>query len=226
VALAHFHSIDDEFHAGGLGAVRLSDAMSRVDSYVGQVVEHLEASPTPTLLILFSDHGLHDTEGGLGEHGSFRHEDMYAFTAFKAFGATMEGSRPTISLVQDGAVIDSFDIEGMEALPFKEGNLNVRSSRGETTSLFRGVLVRDLIELTSGKTSVTSLTFTSRDGLSISLPVEWTDDGEMTMLAYMKDGAPFPEGEGPFRLVVPQDLAGEYNGQYCLKDVASMEVAL
>ncbi|MCU0800132.1 MAG: alkaline phosphatase family protein [Candidatus Thermoplasmatota archaeon] len=224
VVLAHFHSIDDEFHRTGSGSEGLALAMSRIDSYIGQVVEMLEASSTPSMLMLFSDHGLHDVSGGMGEHGSFRHEDMYAITAYRTFGTHAVEVLPSISIIWGGSVMEVMDLEELEAMPYLEESYAIRSSHGEVTSLFRGVMVHDLIELKAGSLQFTSLTFSAGDGFSLSLPWEWAEEGAGTIIAYRQDGAPLAGGEGPFRLVVPQELAGEYNGQYCLKDVTKVEV--
>jgi hypothetical protein len=224
IVLAHFHSVDDEVHEGGTASEGAALAISRVASSVGVVIERLRSSSTPTLLLIFSDHGLHDVAGGKGEHGSFRHEDMYAMTAFATFGAVSEGPEPSLSLMNEGVVIEVLEIDELVSLPFLEGSYEVRSSNGVSTSLFRGVLVSDLINLTTGGRSYTSVTFTAMDGLSMSLPREWVAEGSITMVAYLRDGSQVPEGEGPLRLIVPQELAGEYNGQYCLKNVVSMEV--
>jgi hypothetical protein len=32
------------------------------------------------------------------------------------------------------------------------------------------------------------------------------------------------DGEGPFRLVIPQRFPGEYNGQFCVKFVVVLEI--
>ncbi len=224
MVLAHFHSVDDEVHDGGTASEGAALAMSRVASSIGVVIERLRGSSTPTLLIIFSDHGLHDVAGGKGEHGSFRHEDMYAMTAFATFGAASEGPEPSLSLMNEGVVVEVLEMDELVSLPFIEGTFEVRSSNGVSTSLFRGISVSDLIDMTIDEDGYTSVTFTAMDGLSMSLPREWVGEGSITMVAYLRDGSQVPEGEGPLRLIVPQELAGEYNGQYCLKGVVSMEV--
>lgn len=71
----HFHGIDDAGHTYGIDAPEYAAAIQYVDQAVGQIISKL---PQNSLLIIFSDHGMHNSNSPakLGEHGHLYSEDM------------------------------------------------------------------------------------------------------------------------------------------------------
>ena len=71
----HFHGVDDYGHTYGVGGPEEPKKMTEVDGYVRQIGQAL---PPDTLVIIGSDHGMHNEPGGerAGNHGTLRPEDM------------------------------------------------------------------------------------------------------------------------------------------------------
>ena len=71
----HFHGVDDVGHTYGTGVQEELDKMREVDGYVRDICQAL---PPDTLVIIGSDHGMHNESGGerAGNHGTLRLEDM------------------------------------------------------------------------------------------------------------------------------------------------------
>jgi hypothetical protein len=71
----HFHGIDDLGHAYGPVTGEVLNKVVEVDAYVGQIYEIL---PENTLIIIFSDHGMHyeKEEEEYGNHGNLIYDDM------------------------------------------------------------------------------------------------------------------------------------------------------
>ncbi len=72
----HFHGIDDVGHTFGPDAEEVLAKMSEVDAYVRNLCLAL---PSNTLVLIFSDHGMHTVGEGerLGNHGTLLAEDMF-----------------------------------------------------------------------------------------------------------------------------------------------------
>lgn len=68
----HFHEIDDMGHSFGENSEEYENALIRVDSYIKQIYQAL---PEHTLVIIFSDHGMHTTQDG-GNHGTLTAFDL------------------------------------------------------------------------------------------------------------------------------------------------------
>jgi len=68
----HFHEIDDMGHSFGPDSPEYEQALIRVDSYLTKIYEAL---PEKTLLAIFADHGMHETDNG-GDHGTLTAEDL------------------------------------------------------------------------------------------------------------------------------------------------------
>lgn len=73
--LVHFHGIDDAGHTYGPGAAEEIETIRYVDQAVGRL---LAALPEATMVIVFTDHGMHavQQEGRLGDHGHLIERDM------------------------------------------------------------------------------------------------------------------------------------------------------
>jgi hypothetical protein len=68
----HFHEIDDMGHSYGPYSEEYKDAMIRVDSYLEGIISAL---PEDTLIAIFADHGMHETDDG-GNHGALIASDL------------------------------------------------------------------------------------------------------------------------------------------------------
>lgn len=71
----HFHGIDDLGHQYGPNTDEVLDKVVEIDAYVGEICEIL---PENTLIIIFSDHGMHyeKEEEEFGNHGNLINDDM------------------------------------------------------------------------------------------------------------------------------------------------------
>jgi len=221
VVLAHYHSVDDAGHEGFALDEGLGNASDFIDRSVGEVVSMLSDTSVPTLLILFSDHGMHASNEG-GEHGEYSHEDLFAFTAWRTFGDAAPLDVCALE-VEMGERTMKFDLPDLMNMTATVGTYAVRSSTSNGTHVFTGVEVATLLEAAGAGAGWTSLEMSASDGYALSVPGEWAAPGSGLMIAYAVDGRPLVD-DGPLRLIVPQTLAGEYNGQFCLKSVSSVEV--
>jgi len=72
----HFHGIDDVGHAYGPDSEQVLTKMTEVDGYVQNLCLAL---PKSTLVLIFSDHGMHAVDEGerRGNHGSLLAQDMF-----------------------------------------------------------------------------------------------------------------------------------------------------
>ena len=79
----HFHGIDDCGHTYGPNSDEVMEKVAEVDSYVGQIEELI---PENSLIIIFSDHGMHavQEEDEKGNHGNLIYEDMVIPIIIKA----------------------------------------------------------------------------------------------------------------------------------------------
>ncbi len=59
-------------HSFGENSEEYENALIRVDSYIEQIYQSL---PEQTLVIIFSDHGMHTTQNG-GNHGTLTAFDL------------------------------------------------------------------------------------------------------------------------------------------------------
>jgi hypothetical protein len=219
LVLAHFHSFDDNAHDSGPSGAAAVNALRTLDGYVGRITEAIEGSGRPAMLILFSDHGTH-AEGKQGSHGEFRHEDIYSFFSWRAIGKSLEeGSALTLSL--DGAMTELKMVE-LKAMDPVEGSYSLRSSKSNLTNVYEGVPLQDLIALTGINGDPGTIKLVSADGYGVSMDRSWAQDRRV-IVAYSLDGGALVE-DGPLRLIVPQDLAGEFNAQYCIKFLVRIEV--
>jgi hypothetical protein len=215
--MAHFHSYDDTAHEDGALGPNATATLRALDGYVGRIARSAASDGKPTLLVLFSDHG----SPAVGRHGKFRSEDMYSMLSWEVLnGGSAEGTALTVSL--DGAVKANLSMAIIETMPHVEGQYPLRSSRANLTNSYQGVPLEDLIALTGVDGTPSSVRLVSSDGLSAAIDPAWIADRRVIM-AYAKDGAPMVE-EGPLRLIVPQEVAGEFNAQYCVKYLVRLEV--
>jgi len=219
LVMAHFHGIDDAMHDQGPISPGTMEAIRTVDSWIGHVATTIEEQGVPTLLVLFSDHGGHRTDEG-GAHGSFVSEDMYSIVAWKAYGGEALPPPPALTVRSKIGTVAELDMGSLRALPSQTGEYVLRSSSYTETSTFTGVSVAYLIDLVGEGPG--GVVVEASDGYATFIRAEWASDTRV-IIAYDMDGSPMT-GTDELRLIVPQDLAGEYNAQYCVKHVISVEV--
>lgn len=70
--VVHLKSTDSEMHDHGPDSEESRESLKHADEYIGKVLGHLEPRTT---VIIYSDHGGHDTIGG-GNHGTLLPDDM------------------------------------------------------------------------------------------------------------------------------------------------------
>jgi predicted AlkP superfamily pyrophosphatase or phosphodiesterase len=68
--LVHFHGIDDRGHDKGALSPDTMEIISKTDEYIKLLLSEWNGA-----VIITSDHGMHDISG-VGDHGSFRYEDL------------------------------------------------------------------------------------------------------------------------------------------------------
>ncbi len=223
IVLGHYHSIDDAGHRSGPGSVDHTDAVEEIDRYMGEVVSFLENGIKPSILIVFSDHGMHEGDDGLGVHGEFRHEDMFSVFGYALLGGAEPLPEPGLTITDDISSPVEITFEEFMELPSVESYLLVTGSGGDEGGNYRGVELSTVMGLYSSGDPLT-IRLSAIDGYAVTLPVHYADEGSGVILAYEKDGEGLGD-DGPIRLIVPQSLAGEYNGQECLKGVIRLEVS-
>lgn len=69
----HFHGIDECGHKYGPSSDAVFEKIAEIDGYIGQILKIL---PKDTLVIIFSDHGMHRMEDDKGKHGNLIESDM------------------------------------------------------------------------------------------------------------------------------------------------------
>lgn len=222
VIMAHYHLLDDTGHRFGINSGEYEGALSILDSRVGEVMQELRSSDRSTLLVLFSDHGMHDDADGLGVHGSMDHRDMFAMTAYGLFGGAEESPEPGIVIGGSTENEVEYTLDEFRSLPSLVGNYTLKSSGGPQTNRYTGVPLHELLQ-EARPVGGTSIKACSVDGMSIQYPIDYSYEGSGVIVAYAMNGKDLTD-DGPLRVIVPQSLAGEYNSQVCLKRVVRIEV--
>ena len=68
------------------------------------------------------------------------------------------------------------------------------------------------------------------DHFAYTLTLDEVNSTQDIIIAYKKNGnyidSYYDNGEGPLRLIIPQRFDGDWNGQFCVKFVASIEITL
>ena len=222
IVLGHYHSIDDAGHQSGPESEDHLEAMSNINGYVGEVISFLENGTEPSILITFSDHGMHEGRDGLGVHGEFRHEDMFSIVGYELLGGAEPLPEPGLTVVDDISSTVEITFEEFVELPTVEAYLVVKGSKGDEGGNYRGVELSTIVDLHTSGDPVT-IRLSAMDGYAVTLPGHYADEGSGVILAYEKDGEGLGD-DGPIRLIIPRSIAGEYNGQECLKGVIRLEV--
>ena len=68
------------------------------------------------------------------------------------------------------------------------------------------------------------------DHFAYVLTLDEVNDTQNIIIAYKKNGdyieSYYDGGEGPLRLIIPQKFSGDWNGQFCVKFVSSIQITL
>lgn len=74
----HFHGIDDAGHTYGPDSQKVVEKIIEINGYLEQIIERL---PENTMVVTFSDHGMHSIDGkqDKGNHGNLIAQDMVVF---------------------------------------------------------------------------------------------------------------------------------------------------
>lgn len=91
----------------------------------------------------------------------------------------------------------------------------VRTYEGPSVGILTGAVGAPMGIGLSGRELATVLRFTSADGRKVVLTLAETDERfrkGRVIIAYLADGRPLPPGEGPFRLVIEDDLDSSRSG--------------
>jgi hypothetical protein len=118
-------------------------------------------------------------------------------------------------------------IEELESLPNISQVYFLLGSETITAN-YTGVSVFYLVTEIANQTSGISTRIVASDNYAFTLSFNDINQTRDIIIAYKKnseymDGKSL-DGEGPLRLIIPQRFPGEYNGQYCVKFVVTLEI--
>ncbi|TET27395.1 MAG: hypothetical protein E3J70_12010 [Candidatus Heimdallarchaeota archaeon] len=119
------------------------------------------------------------------------------------------------------------NITQLESLPNISREYYLQGS--ETFSAnYTGVSVFYLVTQVANYTENINVRVIASDNFAYTLSFDDINQTRDIIIAYKKNGEYMDgkslDGEGPFRLVIPQRFPGEYNGQFCVKFVVVLEI--
>lgn len=119
------------------------------------------------------------------------------------------------------------NITQLESLPNISREYYLQGS--ETFSAnYTGVSVFYIVTQVANYTENINVRVIASDNFAYTLSFEDINQTRDIIIAYKKNGEYMDgkslDGEGPFRLVIPQRFPGEYNGQFCVKFVVVLEI--
>lgn len=76
VLLLHLIELDDAQHAHGPGSPRALDTLSKMDGYVGEIVDAIKASKRPTHIVVASDHGFLPLKTMVQPNAAFKRDGL------------------------------------------------------------------------------------------------------------------------------------------------------
>jgi len=131
----------------------------------------------------------------------------------------------TITGLQTDDII--FSIEELESLPNISQEYYLLGSEIITAN-YTGVSVYYLVTEIANYTEGINARVVASDNYAYTLSFEDINQTRDIIIAYKKNndyikGKSF-DGEGPLRLIIPQRFPGEYNGQFCVKFVVTLEI--
>ena len=98
------------------------------------------------------------------------------------------------------------------------------------TAEYTGVSLYYLVTQKANITTAATIKVKSIDQYSNTLTLDEINATRDIIIAFKKNGENITHhsngGEGPLRLIIPQKFEGDYNGQYCVKFVAEIEIKL
>lgn len=119
------------------------------------------------------------------------------------------------------------NITQLESLPNISREYYLQGS--ETFSAnYTGVSVFYIVTQVANYTENINVRVIASDNFAYTLSFDDINQTRDIIIAYKKNGEYMDgkslDGEGPFRLVIPQRFPGEYNGQFCVKFVVVLEI--
>ena len=129
------------------------------------------------------------------------------------FAQAQEGSKPVVSV--DGEVLTPLKLSLDDLLRMKAYEVKTKDMQGKEHS-FKGVRLVDVLDSAGvtlgkelrGENLTKSLLLSAADGYEViyalaEIDPEFTD--QVVLLAYEVDRQPLPAGEGPFRIIAPDE---------------------
>jgi len=136
-----------------------------------------------------------------------------ALLVFASSVSAQSGNLPFFTV--EGEVLTSLKLTSNDLLKFKSVEIRAKGKDGKEHT-FKGVRLFDLLDSAGvtlgkelrGKNLTKYMLIKATDGYEAvfslaEIDPEFTD--QTIILAYQVDGNPLPKGEGPFRIVVPND---------------------
>jgi len=119
-------------------------------------------------------------------------------------------------------------LRDLKALPGVERGITLAGTGEDGKEhIYKGVSLSYIIENYGGNDTGT-VRVEAVDYYSYRLDADDARNEESIMLAYEKDGNRMKTkqegGEGPVRLIIPQDVVGEYNAQHCVKFIYRVDL--
>ena len=130
--------------------------------------------------------------------------------------------------IHSGSNITKIPLRDLKALPAVERGITLAGTGEDGKKhTYRGVSLSYIMEHYSGNdTGIVRVE--AVDYYSYRLDADDARNEDSIMLAYEKDGKRMKTkqkgGEGPVRLIIPQNIAGEYNAQHCVKFVYRVDL--
>lgn len=148
------------------------------------------------------------------------------FTVFNQNGAKEEW---TLTIKGDVEQEVTLKIEDLRAMPNITRDYLVQGTPTYTAE-YTGVSLYYLITEIANITVDATIQVIAIDLFSKSLTLDEINSTRDIIIAYQKNGDNITShsdgGEGPLRLIIPQKLEGDFNGQYCVKFVAEIKITL
>jgi hypothetical protein len=96
------------------------------------------------------------------------------------------------------------------------------------TANYTGVSVYYLVTEIANVITEVDVKVKASDGYAYTLTFDEINSSQDIIIAYMKDGESLKSGSvggnGPLRLIIPQRFSGEFNAQFCVKYVVTLEI--
>ncbi|NHJ47623.1 MAG: molybdopterin-dependent oxidoreductase [Asgard group archaeon] len=145
------------------------------------------------------------------------------FTVWKPEGET---GYLTITGIDEDIVLSISELQSLPNISknyFLQGTPDINAS-------YTGISLYYLVTEIANVTTNFDVKIKGSDGYLSSLTFNEINSTRDIIIAYMKDGELLKPknrgGNGPLRLIIPQQFPGEYNGLRCVKFVVILEIAI